>query len=288
MDIDKLKLLYDTAHIGSIKKAADQLSYTQSGLLYAINTIESSAGITLLNRTHQGISLTKEGAELEPFVKELITAQKAFEQKRDSLTNSKLETLRIISHPSIVNNWIPEIMRRMSIKGYSNFQIFSGDGKEILNHLEEGLVDLAIVEKECAGNNQWIPLSKFNLYVAVPADAPFAPDTPLSLPELEGYNILLPRYTTDTVLKEWVLSMEKTNEISLASGNGSMLLHMVQKKLGITFLSGIYLNECPEGVHMHRLEPPIIKEFGIIYKPNASLSPAMEAFITEASKYSKK
>ena len=63
MDAKKLQVILNTAKIGSINKAAEKLGYTQSGLTYLINSIEEEIGISLLNRSHMGISLTDEGNE---------------------------------------------------------------------------------------------------------------------------------------------------------------------------------------------------------------------------------
>ena len=64
MDTKKIMLLLDVVKIGSLKRAAEALNYTQSGLIYQINSLEQEIGVPLLVRNHRGVSLTAAGAAL--------------------------------------------------------------------------------------------------------------------------------------------------------------------------------------------------------------------------------
>ena len=44
MDTKKLSILLATIQAGSLKKAAEKLNYTQSGLIYLVNSLEEEIG----------------------------------------------------------------------------------------------------------------------------------------------------------------------------------------------------------------------------------------------------
>ena len=55
---NKLYSFLKVAEVGSISKTAEQLNYTQSGLTYLLNTLETDIGLQLLKRDHKGVTLT--------------------------------------------------------------------------------------------------------------------------------------------------------------------------------------------------------------------------------------
>lgn len=283
MDINKIEILYRTARYGSINKAAEKMNYTQSGLLYAINAVEQDLGVALLNRTHRGVTLTEAGRELEPIVMSLIDDKRIFEETIHRLNGYQDLVLRVGAHPTIANQWVTEVVRRLHGKGYDHFQIFSGTN-EIEQWLEDDVIDLAVVGKGLAGDHQWIFLTNDELYAAVPADSP-TNEGRVALQELEEYQVLLPSYNTKSLgndmLRNWVESRKISRDMSVLSSNGALLLNMVGKGLGITFLSSLYKNECPETVRMLSLNPPITREIGVIYRQRIKVTPLMQLFISE-------
>lgn len=287
MDINKIETLYRTARYGSINKAAEKMNYTQSGLLYVINAVEQDLGVALLNRSHKGVTLTEAGQELEPIVMSLIDDKRIFEEMVDRLTGHRDMVLRIGAHPTIANQWVPEVIRRLHVKGYDHFQIFSGTN-EIERWLEDDVIDLAVVGKGLAGDNQWIFLTNDELYATIPADSPIR-GSQVALQELEDCQVLLPSYNTKSLgndmLHKWVESRNISRDMSVLSSNGALLLNMVGKGLGITFLSSLYKNECPDTVRMLPLNPPVTREIGIVYRQRVKVTPLMKLFISELKEF---
>ena len=64
MDIYKIKALITAVELGSLTKAAETLNYTQSGLTHMMNSLEKEAGLRLIRRGRNGISLTPAGKYL--------------------------------------------------------------------------------------------------------------------------------------------------------------------------------------------------------------------------------
>src|ERR1700691_2118123 len=64
LNVGRLRVLKEVAYQGSISGAAETLSYSQSAVSQQIATLESEAGMALLERHPRGVSLTAAGQTL--------------------------------------------------------------------------------------------------------------------------------------------------------------------------------------------------------------------------------
>ena len=55
MDLTKYQVFLKTVECGSFTAAAQQLSFTQSGVSHAISGLEEELGVTLLSRSRGGV-----------------------------------------------------------------------------------------------------------------------------------------------------------------------------------------------------------------------------------------
>lgn len=110
MDIEKIRIVYEAASYGSIKKAAEKMNYTHSGLMYTINAVEEEMGFKLLNRTYRGVTLTEYGKQMEPIVKKVIQDIQELEEKRSQMIPEGEKILRIGCCPMIASHWLPEVI----------------------------------------------------------------------------------------------------------------------------------------------------------------------------------
>lgn len=294
MDINKLEILLTTVDCGSMKKAAEELNYTQSGLIYMINSVENEMGIHLLTRTHKGVALTKEGEMLLPYIRKIVEASNSMQEEINGLTNKKHERLYIGGSPAIVRNIFTDLVSKMMEK-YPDLDIQIFEGMTVIaDMLENDKIDLSVIEKRTAGdNNKWIPLMNIIVYAALPASFPVKENGLVTFDELRDYPIIVPEYANSSFGSETLLELAKqhgcTKSISVMSSSGTSLLHMVGDGLGTTFLSGLYRAECPENVRMYPTDPPIIREVGIATKKTRNdITGPMRDFITLIKAYVKK
>ncbi len=108
-----------------------------------------------------------------------------------------------------------------------------------------------------------------------PQGYPLSQRDSLTPEELVQYPVVFPnRNTKNAVLKQMqAAEIHPQSEILLSTGNGYDLLQMVSRGMGVTFLSGMYRDSCPENVRMIPLTPPIGRKLGILQKPSASTPP---------------
>ena len=73
MNIQKYAAFLKTVEYGSFTKAAESLSYSQSGISRMIADLEKEWEVSLLERGRGGVRLTSDGITLLPYVKRLCT-----------------------------------------------------------------------------------------------------------------------------------------------------------------------------------------------------------------------
>lgn len=280
METKKLAVLLEAVEMKSINKAAKKLDYSQSGLMYMLNALESEIGITILKRTHQGIVFTAAGKELEPFLRNLVDCENALYEKVRELNETT--KIRFASYPSIATNWLPEVINEFR-KEAQGIEIELRIGvSEIPKWLDSNEIDFALAERSFADENKWIPIWDDLMYAVVPSISPLAAETTISLEKLiEDQFILFPsinvKNTVGLMLEERNIKIKNKMEVSTV--DATTLLAMVGQGLGVTFLSKLYASECPETVRMIPLDPPLIRPLGIVMKPGKFSSVVIKKFI---------
>lgn len=291
MDTKKLELLLETIHCGSMKRAAEKLNYTQSGLVYMLNSLEQELGISLLDRSFRGVSFTPEGALLEPFISQIVENTRKLENEISILSKQLRRELYIGVYPAIARNWLPDVSHKfMESHPDVNVHIYIGM-EELASWLESGDIEIGICEHGIAENFSWIPIAKDEVYVAIPSSEQFPPDLPITLDDLVNYPVLLPSHNPKSAgsaeLSKWVSSANRAQHLEIKAPDGSVQLSMVAKGLGITFLSSLYRFECPPAVQMYPLDPPIFRETGCIIKPGSQISTLAKEFVSFLQEYVK-
>ncbi len=280
MDTKKLALLLEAVNIGSLKKAADKLNYTQSGLIYLINSLEEEMGVQLLNRTSRGISMTPEGKMLEPFIQKVVDCEEELVNKLREIHEDGTRKLRIGSWPIYACYYLPVAIRNY-LEDYpeNDIKVRVGIMEEMIKLLEEDEVELIIGTQVKLKNSTWIHLMDYEIYAAMPAHVPFPDGYAVSFEELKDYSLIYSDYNNISEAITEQFSLDKVKKIEVSSCDGSALLRMVEENLGIAFLSEMYLNECPDTIKMFPMNPPIIRELGITMKEKKSKDPLIKSFI---------
>ena len=112
MDSKKLEILMPAADLGSFTKATEVVGYTQSGLTHMMDALEREVGFPLLRRSHNGISLTEQGAALMPAIREFLQANANLEEQIRAIAERNTEVIRVAAYASIAMQWMPEILYR--------------------------------------------------------------------------------------------------------------------------------------------------------------------------------
>ncbi len=281
MDTKKMAIFLEAVKVGSLKKAAEKLNYTQSGLIYLMNSLENEwGGIKLLNRTSKGVCLTKEGVILEPYIRKIVESENELMSKIQDIQQGGTRKLRVGAYPIYACGDLPAAIKKFLRDNPENeINIRVATNKEIVKLLQEDEIDIAIGEEVALKDISYVPLLQYETYAAVPEDFHVDGEDGISFEELKMYPLLFSVYNQVSNQIEKLMERENPYKIHVDSGDGSALLQMVNEGMGIAFLSSLYLKECPEKVKMYPLNPPIMRELGVLVKKENMKSPLIKAFI---------
>lgn len=289
MDTKKIELLLKAMDIGSLKKTAQVCNYTQSGIIYTINTLEKELGIPIIARNSKGIIPTAEGRILKPYLEDIVAASKRFNERVELLLDSQSTTLEIGVWPSIARNWLSDLLHQFN-KHHPDVRVHINIAtKDLSSLLNDGTIDCAIAPSNIAQSNHYIHLRDERLSVAVPADFPFPVNVPVPLSKLSDYPIFLtahfPNGSGSKEFQEWYFSLSASQKVYINSSDGLTLLTMVEHGYGIAFLSDIYRSECPKEVKMLPLDVELTTETALILSPVKPATKILNDFIREVQEF---
>ena len=96
---------------GSLKRAADELGYTQSAVSQAVKALERELGTTIIERGKQGVSLTRDGKQYLPYLRQIVTAEAELEGKRQELLGLSSTDIRIATFTNVSRTVLPRVIR---------------------------------------------------------------------------------------------------------------------------------------------------------------------------------
>lgn len=281
MDTKKMAIFLEAVKVGSLKKAAEKLNYTQSGLIYLMNSLENEwGGVKLLNRTSKGVALTEEGVLLEPYIRKIVESETELMNMIEDIQGSGVRKLRLGTYPIYACGSLPVAIKKF-LKDHpdNDITIRVATNRGLAQMLEDDEIDIAIGEPMSLKNTEYIPLHKYEIYAAVPESFPIDGEDGVTFDELKMYPLLFSAYNQVSNQIEKLLERENPYKIHVDSEDGSALLHMVEEGMGIAFLASLYLNECPDNVNMYPLKPAINRELGIMGKEERMKSSLIKSFL---------
>ena len=274
MDAKKLEILMTAVDLGSFSRASEVVGYTQSGLTHLVNSLEREIGFPLIVRSHNGISLTEQGRDLMPDIRQFLQANASLENRIQGIREKQTETIRIAAYASIAMFWMPEILYRFR-RICPNVDVdlrMVDHALEPFELLQDGKTDVIFASRQNYGTCEWTPLYHELLYAILPRDYPLKSPTEFPLKEFEGKEFLMPygRFDIDVhaaFKREGVKANEQTVYV-----DDETVIRMVGKGLGISMMSELMIRGNTEDVYCVPVSPTCIREIGMGMKPGAEES----------------
>lgn len=283
MDTAKLTVMLETIRLGSIRKAAKRLGYTQAGLIYLLNKLEEEIGFPILERNSNGVYFNEKGHELQPYFNALLAANSSMQARMAEISDDVRGKVRVGSYPSIVANLLPQIILQFKEQN-PNIDIELTVGvPDLAEKVDRGLLDIALAEEGYANGHDWTPVWTDEIYCAVKSDSPLAQYSAIPLTFILKEPIIYPSINMKNLilikLSELGESINLKKNITVVTVEGVTVLSMTAAGLGHSFLSNLWTAQCPKGVTMRPISPPFLRNIGIISKPGAEDNPAVRKFI---------
>ncbi len=142
----QLEYFLAVANAGQITAAAQQLHMAQPPLSYQLKQLETEMGVTLLNRSASGTTLTPAGQLLRDYAQQLVDLR----DRADSQVRSLGQGLAGVLSVGVISSSIgatPNAKLRTLTRHYPKVQIrlFEDNTYGLIDRLEKHLIDVAIV-----------------------------------------------------------------------------------------------------------------------------------------------
>ena len=273
MDENKLRALLTAVQCGSITKAAAQLDYTQSGMTYMMNKLETELGCRLLERTSHGVKLTVQGEHLMPYVHNVLRACDVLRREADECSNLQGQCLRVGCFPSIARSWLPGVLQRFR-KMHPEVRVdVLVRGNELVEALEDEKIQVALVDDHCARGFEWTPLLRVPLLAVVPLDYPWEEKTVPLEHLLEGTFISGAEQDIEPYLPP------AAPHLKIDAADDAAILSMIIGGMGVSVLSSLSLIGFEDRVRGIPLREPIECELGVAVRSSRTASAPVRAFI---------
>ncbi|MFC5142948.1 LysR family transcriptional regulator [Actinomycetospora rhizophila] len=168
--IDDLAWFVTLAETGHVTRAAEQLNVSQPTLSRALARLERQVGAPLFDRIHKRLRLNESGRVLLAHARRSLMELDVARDRIATLRDPDRGTVRLAFLHSVASWLAPEVLRTFRAAAPDvTFELTQAAGHEILDHLREGRVDVALTaprpDEEAI---TWSPLRREQLCLAVP------------------------------------------------------------------------------------------------------------------------
>lgn len=284
MDSEKCAIVLSILKNGSMSAAAEELNYTQSGISRAVESLEKTVGFPILQRGRNGVSLTREGNELLPSMREMAYWAERFNQTVQKLHG--LQTGRLVVGSSCVK-FFPMLTRIVSDfhERYPGItvELCSGTSTELAARMSDRALDFAIISRR-EGEFSSTVLMRDELVAMLPPNHPFAHNKSVSATifETEPYIEIHTGLQTDNTL--CFNERGITPNLSFSTPDSFIACGMVKAGLGVALVNRVVTGEMSDAVVYLPLDPPEYIDICAITPLDDVISPAAKAFKSFFSK----
>ena len=285
MDFDQLASFLEVAKQQSFSRAAQKLFRTQPAISAQIRLLEQECGEKLFDRSGKKISLTSAGETLLDYAQRLHQLHRDALQAIAELEGTPRGKLQIGANEATCLYVLPQAFALFK-QNYPQVQIsiYRNYSHKILQKVQDGAVELGILTLPLKANSiEVMPIFKDEVQVVVPPQHPLADRKSVTLEEMAGYPLIVPKtgYTRH-MLERMLRAYRNRVQISMELASVETIKKFVGAGLGISVISRSYaLPEVEAGVL--RLIPlkgvKFYRELGLIHRTDRHLSYSAKAFI---------
>lgn len=192
--LKQLRYVEAAGRLGSIAKAAVEVSISQSSITAAIDALEASLDYALFVRTPaKGIQPTPAGREALQLTRNFLNQTRQFETELKSQGGEEVGLVRIACYATAAPAFLPTILKSMS-KNFPDISIkvMEGNLMTIMDYLNNGEVDLVFTYERYATNTgAFEPLFYAPPYALVPVSDPHSAQDSITVAELSSKPMIM-------------------------------------------------------------------------------------------------
>lgn len=176
----------------SISQAANILNLSPSAVSHMVKKVEEGVGYPLFIRERNHFELTSNGKTLLPYIQNYLKSGTALQEEALRLKNSVEGSVHLAAYNNVIRNWLPAILKRFHEK-YPNIKVSirQSNDVQIMQWMESGEIDLAIVFNSYYNVSSFIPLHKTPVVCFTPKEYAPRNGTYMTAEDLRDMPIIL-------------------------------------------------------------------------------------------------
>lgn len=266
----------------SFSDAARVMGYTQSAVSQMIKALEEELGVTLLLRSRTGVTLTREGELLLPYIRDVANARRMLSEQAANFHGLQSGTIRIGTFTSVSSRLLPPVMKAFK-EAHPNlrFELHQGVYSEIEEWVRTGVVDFGFTDASRVTPFVCEPVFRDTMLAVLPEGHPLGENIFVQVGQLKQEPfILLDEGRGGGIVHDMVAAHPEI-DVQYHVADDYSILTMVENRLGIAILPELVLKNTNHRVIARQLQPQLRRTLGVIYPKREGLSTAARAFLRE-------
>ena len=284
MNFHDLEAFLAISEEGSITKAAQKLHISQPALTRQLKALEEEFGVQLAVRGSRQTDLTKAGRLLRHRAQEMLQLAEKTKKELNAHKEHLLSDLYLCAGETEGLHILTSAFKRIR-QSYPNVRLHvtSGDGKYVLEQVDEGLADFGLLFGPMESDRyETIPLPYTESFgLLMNADSPLAAEPAITSDMLSGYPLIVPRNPDIYyLLRKRLPHIDNIH----TSGTYSLIYNasiMVRDRIGYAVCLDRILNLTGDDLCFRPFDPPVCLVMELIWKKSRSLTPTAKAFLRE-------
>ena len=287
MSVAKYQIFLKTVERGSFTAAARELSFTKSGISHAISSLEEELGVSLLIRSHGGVTPTADGRALMPYFEKMCAMQHQLEQRAADLRGMETGLVKVATFTSVSEKWLPNILKTFQeLYPRIEFELLpSNYNTEIARWIQDGTADCGFLVLPTEANLDCWLLQRDQWKAIVPWDHPLAGREPFPPEALTQYPFILLEEGDDYEIQEVLDTLGVQPNVQYRVQQDQVILAMVSCGLGISIMEELMLYRCAYPLVACSLPQPFYRNIGVCVKDKNALSNSTRAFIDHTRRW---
>lgn len=266
----------------SFSDAARVMGYTQSAVSQMIKALEEELSVTLLLRSRTGVTLTREGELLLPYIRDVANAHRMLSEQAANFHGLQSGTIRIGTFTSVSSRLLPPVMKAFK-EAHPNlrFELHQGVYSEIEEWVRTGVVDFGFTDASRVTPFVCEPVFRDTMLAVLPEGHPLGENIFVQVGQLKREPfILLDEGRGGGIVHDMVAAHPEI-DVQYHVADDYSILTMVENRLGIAILPELVLKNTNHRVIARQLQPQLRRTLGVIYPKREGLSTAARAFLRE-------
>ncbi len=269
-----------TVERGSFTGAARELDYAQSSVSKMVADLENEWGMTLLERSKNGVRLTSAGEQVLPFLRKILYEHRELEGQILRMNGIESGIVRIGTFASVAIHWLPNIFAAMQMDYPGiEYEMLLGDYDEVEKWVSEGRVDCGFLRLPTLPQFDAILLQQDEYKLVLPPGHRLAEKDIIDIEELQGLPFLLLEHGGKTEVSMLLERFHVQPDIRFTTWEDFAIMAMVEKGMGVSILPDMILRRIPYQLEIRPLQEPYYRSIGLAVKNQKHLTPAVKKFI---------